>query len=401
MRKSTEILHSGRRPKKQGGAVNPSIRRASTIIFPDYAAYKAADAAHYHDAYAEVITKTATTPDPWYGIAGTSTTFALQDALKKLEHADDCLIVSSGLEAITLTLQSFLKAGDHLLMVDSVYGPTRRFCDKFLKGFGVETTYYDPAISGSELQKLIRKNTKMIYLESPGSLTFEMQDVTALTKVAREHRIITVLDNTWGSGIYYNPLDHGVDVCVTALTKYISGHSDVILGAILTRGKTIKPLLSAYRNLGICTSPEDCWLVLRGLRSFVARMERHERSTKEIVKWLEKQKVVKKILYPAHPKHAGYKLWKRDFTGAASLLTIVLDKAYPEKAIAKFLDNMELFAMGYSWGGFESLIIHFDPAEIRTASKWQEQGTCIRIYVGLEDPTDLIEDLDKGFKRLG
>ncbi len=399
MKKTTELLYAGRNPDRQAGAVNPAVYRASTIVFPSFKDMKEAEAGKFPNAFEEA--RGATTADPWYGIAGTPTTFALQDVLKKLEKADDCLITSSGLEAITLTLQSFLQSGDHLLMVDSVYGPTRRFCNKFLTRFGVETTYYDPTISGAGIAKLIRKNTRLIFMESPGSLTFEMQDVEAITAVAKKHLVLTALDSSWATPLYFNPLEHGVDICIQVPTKYIAGHSDVLLGAVLTRGDTITPLLQTYRNLGISTSPDDCWLALRGLRSLAARMERHQRSTDKIIAWLEKRKEVRKILYPAHPKDPGHGLWKKYCTGAASLFTIILDKDYTLEQVSAILDKMELFAIGYSWGGFESLIISFDPAPIRTATRWQEKGTCIRLYIGLEDADDLIADLEKGFKRLG
>lgn len=396
MKKTTTLIHSGRDPMKQSGAVNPPVYRMSTIVFPTLEDYQKADkGTPYYDE-----TKGGNTLDYGYGIAGTPTTFALQEALRTLEGGDACVITSSGLEAITLTLNSFLSEGDHLLVVDTIYGPTRRFCNKELKRYGIETTYYDPRI-GAGIESLIQDNTKLIFLESPGSLTFEMQDVPAITAVAKKHGIVTALDNSWSTPLFFNPIEHGVDICIQAITKYINGHSDVILGAIITKGKEVtQQILRCYKDYGTTASPADCSLALRGLRSLAARMERHERSTQKVVAWLKERPEVARILYPADPDHPDYALWQRDWKGAGSLFSIVLDKTYSDAAVAHMIDNLECFSIGASWGGFESLVLALDPSTSRTAVPWQETGTFIRFYIGLENPEDLIVDLEKGFKRL-
>lgn len=396
MKKETKIIHSGRNYKKQAGCVNPPLYQASTILFPTLEDYHAAErGVPYYEE-----TKQGSAHDYGYGINGTPTTFALQDVLRQLEGGDECVITQSGLSAITTALLSFVESGDHILVVDTVYGPTRRFCNKELKKIGVEVTYYDPEI-GSDIAKLIKKNTRLIFLESPGSLTFEVQDVPAIVKIAKAKNITTIIDNSWATPLYFQPLALGVDVSIQAITKNISGHADVILGAIITKGKEAgKKVLSCYRVLGQSSSPADCWLALRGVRSLAARLERQQRTTDEVIKFLEGCKEVQKILYPAHPKFSGYKLWKKQFSGANSLFTIVLDKKYPQKNISAFINGLEFFGIGASWGGYESLAISFDPTEIRTATKWRENTPCLRFYIGQENAEDLIKDLEKGFKRL-
>jgi len=394
MKKETQIVQAGRNPGKQAGSVNTPIYQTSTVIFPTIEDYTSAGKGKLF--YSE--NEGGTAVDFSYGIAGTPTTFALQKALKILEKGDDCVIVPSGLSAITTSLLAFLKANDHLLMVDSVYGPTRRFCTKILSKLGVEITYYDPLIGGA-IKKLVKKNTKVIFLESPGSLTFEVQDVPAIVKVAKSAGITTIIDNSWATPMFFNPLELGVDVSIQAITKYIGGHSDLILGAIITKGKAGEEIINAYRNLGITASPHDCWLALRGLRTMAARLERQQKSTAKIVSWIKKRPEVTRVLFPADSHDPGYKLWKKLYKGSASLFSIVLKEKITKKSANKLINSLKLFGIGASWGGYESLVINFDPSTIRTATKWQEKGQCIRFYIGLEDPDDLIKDLENGFSK--
>jgi cystathionine beta-lyase len=396
MKKETIIVTTGRDISRQEGSVNPVISQTSTILFPTLEAYH--EAGKGNSCYESAQNTTAS--DPSYGLGGTSTTFALQNALVELEQGDDCLITSSGLSAITMSLTACLRAGDHILVVDSVYGPTRRFCNKDLKRFGVDVTYYDPRI-GAGIGALIQENTKVIYLESPGSQTFEVQDVPAIVAVAKKHEIITMLDNCWASPLYYNPLAVGVDVCIQAVTKYIGGHSDIVLGAIITKGAVGKKVIKEAVISGASVSPFDCWLALRGLRTLSARMERHSRTTAKIIEFIKSEPKVAKLLFPADVDSPDYELWKSQFSGAASLFSVVLDKKYPFEEICAFANSLKLFGIGASWGGFESLVLDFDPTEgTRTVTEWNEKGSCVRFYIGLEDADDLLADLKQGFAKL-
>jgi len=396
MAKKTKIVTKGRNSKLHAGCVNPPIYQTSTVLFPDLASYHSAE--NGVRFYKE--TENGNAADYSYGIYGTPTTFALQDVLCELEGGDACVITSSGLSAITTTLLALLKSGDHILMVDTVYGPTRRFCNKELKKYGIETTYYDPTI-GADIKNLIQKNTKMIFLESPGSLTFEIQDVPAIVKIAKENDIITVLDNSWATPLYFNPLKLGVDVSIQAVTKYIGGHSDLLLGAIITKGEAVtKRLFKSAQNLGVAASPYDCSLALRGIRSMAARMEMHQKNTNVVINAIKDNPKISKILYPAYEGDDFHELWKSQFKGAASLFSVVLDRKYSDAELANMIDNMELFGIGASWGGYESLVLNFDPSSIRTATKWTETASCVRFYIGLEDTEDLISDIKKALDRL-
>ncbi len=396
MKRKTRLVHKGRNPLLHGGSVNPPIYQTSTVIHPTLESYHAAERgkAYYEESQG------GNALDFSYGTAGTPTTFALQEALRDLEGGEACVITSSGLSAITIALLSFLSAGDHLLMVDTVYGPTRRFCNKVLKRLNIDTTFYAPNI-GAEISELIQDNTKIIFMEAPGSLTFEMQDVPAIVKVAKSKNIITMLDNSWATPIYFNPIEHGVDISLQAITKYIGGHSDIIMGAIITKGDDVtNKILSYYRNFGETAEPSSCYLALRGLRSLSARMERHQRSVFTILRWLKERPEVAKILYPALEGSPDYKRWKELFSGAASLFSVVLDKKYTQEQLSNMIDGMKYFGIGASWGGYESLVLDFDPSSIRTATKWEETGSCVRFYIGLEDTDDLIEDMGNAFDRL-
>lgn len=393
MGESTRIVHAGRNPKEQGWMVNPPIYQSSTIVFPSLKDLIYAERGYCDNNLVQPY-------ELKYGRYGTQTNFALEKAIAEIEGGYNSFVTSSGAAAVNTALIAFLKQGDHLLMVDNTYSPTRGFCDKFLKKLGIETTYYDPAIGG-DIKKLIKKNTKVIFMESPGSVSFELQDVAAICKVAKKHDIVTIIDNSWASGIYFKPLEHGVDVSVLALTKYINGHSDVIMGAITIQERHYRIMYEAFRYMAVSAAPFNSYLVQRGLRTTKVRMDHIQKSALELATWLEQRSEVAKVLYPALKSDAGYSLWKRDFTGAAGLFTIVLDRKYSQESLARMLDKLHYYGMGYSWGGYESLILPVDPSGIRTATKWPySDKTCLRINVGLEDIEDLKDDLEAGFKRL-
>lgn len=395
MQNETKIIISGKNFKENAGTVNTPIYRTSTVLFPTLEDYNNAEiglSCYNGD--------TAQKQDYSYGTSGTKTTFSLQKTICEIEEAKYCLVFPSGLSAITITILSLVKNGDHILISDSVYGPNRRFCNKELSKFGIETTYYDPLI-GEGIANLIKENTKLIFTESPGSLTFEIQDIPAITKIAKQKNIPVIIDNSWATPIYFDPFKHGVDIALQAGTKYIGGHSDVLLGVVTTNDeKLYKSLESTRKNYGICISPDDCYLAARGLRTLAVRLKEHERNALEVANWLNTRQEVQIILHPAFPSCPGHEIWKRDFTGATGLFSFILDKEYSEAAIAKMVNGMKIFGIGASWGGFESLIMPINPASIRTATKWPYKNTCIRIYTGLESPADMIKELEEGFARL-
>jgi cystathionine beta-lyase len=335
-----------------------------------------------------------------YGRRGTPTTEALELVLQELE-GPQCAGVSllpSGLAAISGAFLSLVHAGDHVLITDSAYGPTRTFCDQILTRLGVAVTYYDPLI-GSGIDALIRPNTRLVYLESPGSLSFEMQDTPAIAKAAHENGALVVMDNTWATPLYFRPLDHGVDMVVQAGTKYIGGHSDLMLGTVSANAATVARLKNTVRHTGQCEGPDDAYLGLRGLRTLGVRLERHQKSALAVGRWLEQRPEVLRLLHPALPSHPGHAIWKRDFSGASGLFSMVL-KPVPQEAYYAFLDALELFGIGASWGGYESLAIPFDCAPLRTATRWQPGGPTVRFHIGLEAVDDLIADLERGFTAL-
>lgn len=390
---STRIIHAGRNPKEQGWMVNPPIYQTSTIVFPTLKDLLYAERGYSNNDLVQPY-------ELKYGRYGTQTNFALEQAVAEIEGGYNTFVTSSGAAAINTALVAFLKQGDHMLLVDNVYSPTRGFADKFLKKLGIETTYYDPLI-GADIAKLIKKNTKVIFLESPGSQTFEIQDVPAICKVAKKNNIVTILDNSWASGIYFKPFEHGVDVSVMALTKYINGHSDIMMGSITIQEKHFRVMYEAFRYMAVTASPYSSYMVQRGLRTVKLRMDQCFKSALEMAKWLESRPEVEKVLYPALPSDSNHQLWKRDFSGAAGLFSIILDKKYSNEALARMLDKLHYYGMGYSWGGYESLILPFDASSIRTATKYPfGDKTCIRINIGLEDVADLQDDIEAGFKRL-
>jgi cystathionine beta-lyase len=294
---------------------------------------------------------------------------------------------------------AFLRAGDHLLMVDSAYSPTRKLCDGLLRGFGIETTYYDPLI-GAKIARLIRPETRVVFCESPGSLTFEVQDIPAIAKMAHAGGAVVVLDNSWATPLLFEPFAHGVDVVIEAGTKYLVGHSDAMIGAIVTTEEHYRRVKTTAAILGAVPGPDDCYLALRGIRTLPVRLARHQETGLILARWLKRRREVALVLHPAFADCPGHRIWKRDFSGASGLFSIVLAKPYTKDALARMLDGMELFKMGYSWGGYESLILPADPSHFRTAVPWKAPGPLIRLHAGLEDPDDLIADLAAGFRRL-
>jgi cystathionine beta-lyase len=381
-RADTKVVTAGRDPRSYHGFVNPPVYHASTVLYPsaeDFLAHRA----RYQ-----------------YGRRGTPTTEALELAIQELE-GPQCAGVSllpSGLAAISTALLSVVHAGDHILVTDSAYGPTRNFCEQILTRLGVTTTYYDPLI-GNACGGLFRPNTRLVFTESPGSLSFEMQDVPAIAKIAHAKGAIVLMDNTWASPLYFRPLEHGVDLAIQAGTKYIGGHSDVMLGTVSANSATVASLKNTVRLSGQCEGPDDVYLGLRGLRTLAVRLERHYKSGLAVARWLEARPEVSRLLHPALPSHPGHAVWKRDFTGASGLFSMVL-KPVPQEAVYAFLDTLELFGIGASWGGYESLAIPFDCTPARTVTRWQPGGPTVRFHIGLEDVEDLTADLERGFAAL-
>lgn len=384
LRQKTRIVHAGRNPEEQFGFVNTPIYRGSTVLSPTAADLRRSDARFT------------------YGTKGTPTTEALENAWTQLAGAAGTVLAPTGLAAITLALMTALDAGDHLLVTDSAYRPTRAFCDGFLRRMNVETTYYDPQ-AGAGVEALMRPNTKAILVEAPGSQSFEMQDVPAIAQVAHGRGVCVIMDNTWATPIFFPPHERGVDLAVEAGTKYLSGHSDLMLGLVSANDAWFAKLRRTFDLFANCAGPEDCFLALRGLRTMDLRLREAGKQGLAMAEWLETRAEVKQVLHPALPSHPGHDIWKRDFLGASGLFSVVLHPV-SEKAVDALLDELSLFGMGYSWGGFESLVIPFDCARYRTATKWAPGGPALRFQIGFEDIEDLKEDLDRGFaamKRAG
>lgn len=379
-RTSTEIVHSGRDPFAHHGFVNPPVYRGSTVLFRTVESFEKRDQRYV------------------YGRRGTPTSDALETAIATLEGGARTQMTPSGAAAISAALLSFTKAGDHILVADTVYLPTRKMCDGLLKRFGVETTYYDPAVGG-DIARLMRPNTTVVFTESPGSQTFEMQDIPAIAAAAHEKGAWVMMDNTWASPLYFKPFEHGVDISIQAATKYIVGHADAMLGSITTNERAAKQMKREVGELGLCAGTEEMYLGLRGLRTIEVRLERHWRSGLAIAEWLQARPEVARVMHPALPGNPGYELWKRDFLGASGLFSIEL-KPCSKAAVAAMLEGLELFGMGASWGGFESLVLPFNATPNRTATVWRPAGPTVRIHIGLEDVADLKDDLAAGFERL-
>lgn len=385
MKRDTRLIHAGRNKKWTGSAVNPPVVRASTIVFDTMQELKEA-------------TKQRGNRVPFYGRRGTQTHFAFQEAMCELEGGAGCALYPCGAAAVSGALLAFLKQGDHLLMVDNAYEPTRGLCDKLLAGLGIETTYYDPMV-GASIVDLIKPNTRVIFLESPGSLTMEVQDIPAICQVAQAHNIITILDNTWASPILCQPFALGVDISIQAATKYIVGHSDVMLGTASATAKHWPQLREHSYLMGYCASADDVYAASRGLRTLGVRLKQHEQSALKVAHWLAARPEVATIRHPAFSDNPGQPFFKRDFTGSNGLFSFVLKQGTAEQVQA-FIEGMQHFKMGFSWGGYESLITAtMNVQALRTATSWPYSGPLIRLHIGLEDPEDLIADLEQAFLR--
>lgn len=383
---ATRLGHAGRDTAAQRGAVNPPVYHASTILFETLDELEAGMADKVNQVY--------------YGRIGTPTSWAFEDAVAEIEGGHRAVVAASGQAALTTALMAFLQAGDHLLMVDTCYGPTRFFCDSTLKRFGVEVEYYDPRIGG-DIRHLIRPTTRVVYVESPGSMTFEVQDVAAIAEAtkAAQPRATVLMDNTWATPLYFKPFRHGVDVSIQAATKYIAGHADAMLGLIdCADAASFKRVKTQAIHLGECAGPDDIFLGLRGLRTLELRMAQHHRTGLALADWLAGHPAVKQVIHPARPDHPDHALYSRDFAGASGLFAVILQPC-SRRALAALTDHMALFSMGFSWGGFESLLLPGNPAELRQAVPWREEGQLLRIHAGLEDPDELIADLSAALQR--
>lgn len=379
-RPATQVVHLGRDPGSQHGFVNTPVYRGSTVLFPTLAQLQ------------------ARTQPYTYGRRATPTTRALEEALTKLAGGAYTMLTPSGLCAVTSAILAFVKAGDSILMVDTVYQPTRAFCDGLLKRLGVATHYYDPSI-GADIAGLITDTTRLVFVESPGSQTFEMQDLPAIAAAAHARGLFVLADNTWATPLYCKPLALGADVSIEAVTKYIVGHADANLGAVTGNERSARLLDAAKEGLGTCVGSEETYLALRGLRTLDVRLRHHMHAGLEMAHWLAGRDEVSRVLHPALETDAGHDLWMRDYTGASGLFSIILRPA-SQKQLAAFLDGLQLFGMGYSWGGYESLIIPFEAASYRTATRWAPEGPALRLHIGLDDTGDLKADLDAAFSRL-
>lgn len=377
---ATRLVRAGRKDGAESGAVNPPIQRGSTVLFPDAVALHG--------------------PGKSYGLDGFAVHDALSAALADISGASGAVLAPSGLAACSTALLAFTEAGGEVLVTDSVYAPTRRLCDGLLARHGVTTRYFDPRI-GAGIDGLITERTKAIFLESPGSLTFEIQDVPAITAVAKKRGVATIIDDTWSAGIFFKPFDHGVDVSVQALTKYQGGHADVLLGAALAANPAlVMRMQRVVKELGIgCGSAEDAYLTLRGLRTMPLRLAHQSASALRVAEWFATRPEVERVLHPALPSHPDHALFRRDFTGASSVFGIEL-KPVAQKRVAALLDGLELFGLGFSWGGYESLAIDCNEQHLRKATSWAKDRPLLRLSIGLEDADDLIADLEAGLARL-
>ncbi len=384
-RQDTIIAHAGRKPSENQGVVNPPVYHASTITFPTLEEYETRDRPPYRG--------------PQYGRSGTPTQFAFEEATTALHDGHKTIAFPSGLAAIAGAVNSFVKHGDHILVADSVYGPTRsRVCGTILARTGVDVEFYDPQI-GAGIADLIRETTAAVYMESPGSLTFDMQDVPAIAAAARERGVVTMIDNTWSSGYFFKPIQHGVDVVIEAATKYTVGHSDAMLGTVTVASEEHYQLIKGIANsYGYHAAPDDCYLGQRGLRTIGVRLDRHFSNALKVATWLETRPEVTRVLYPALPNNPGHEIWKRDHTGASGLFGVELIDA-PKDAVSAMLNDYAFFGIGASWGGYESLVLPAYPGKLRTARPWSGSGPVVRYHIGLEDPDDLMEDLAAGFDR--
>jgi cystathionine beta-lyase len=382
---ATYLAQAGRVLDTPGASVNPPVVRASTFVFNSLDAFHQAGAKPFDT--------------PFYGRVGTPVTLAFEEAVAKLEGGYRAIAASSGVAAITAVFLAFLNQGDHVLVPDSVYDPVRRLCARTLSRMGIETSYYDPTI-GAEIEKLVRPNTRFIYMESPGSGTFEMQDVPAIVAVAKKHDIRTAIDSTWGTPLYFRPMEMGVDASIHAATKYIVGHSDAMLGVVTTTAESFPPIRAALQDTGACAGSEEANLGLRGLRTLDVRLARHQDNALAVAKFLEGRSEVARVLFPALPSAQGHDLWKRDFSGACGLFSFELKPLAAGLDAGAFTDALEHFKIGFSWGGYESLVLPAHPEKSRTVRLWDGKGPLIRLHIGLEDAGDLIADLSRALDGL-
>ncbi|MEO1724791.1 MAG: cystathionine beta-lyase [Pseudomonadota bacterium] len=399
MKDETRATHLGRDPQAHAGTVNRPVYHASTILYPTFEALKESRRVRSGDGLT-------------YGVHGTPGTFALEHALCEMEAGEGAVaagfrtrLCNSGLQAVTAPMMAVAGAGDHVLVPDNAYGPTRTFADGTLRRMGVETTYYDPLIGGA-IRELLRPNTRLVIVESPGSWTFEVPDIPAIAEEAHRAGAVVMMDNTWASPLYYKAFEHGCDISVQAVTKYVAGHSDLLMGSVTATKEAydrfIQPL---WQHVGLCASPDDAFLAMRGLRTMPTRLKAHWAAGLRLGEWLMERPEVAEVIHPAMPHDPGHALWQRDFVGASSLFAFVLDERYGgDAAMSALLDELAFFGMGFSWGGFESLLIPVYPQSLRTATAWPRPGRpggqVMRIHVGLEAPEDLIADLEAGFDRM-
>ncbi|MCI4678005.1 cystathionine beta-lyase [Rhodoblastus acidophilus] len=381
MRARTKLVYAGREPSEQFGFVNTPIYRGSTVLFPDTASLEGRSSSRFR-----------------YGTYGTPTTEALEKAWSEISGAADTVLAPSGLAACCLAMLTALSSGDHVLVTDSAYGPTRSFCEHFLARMGIETTFYDP-LAGANIEALFKPNTKAVLVEAPGSQTFEMQDIPAIAEVAHARDACVIMDNTWATPLFFPAHERGIDLSADAGTKYLSGHSDLLLGLVSANEKWAKRLRQTFQLFSNCAGPEDAWLALRGLRTMHLRLREAEKQGLALARWLENRPEVSRVLHPALESDPGHAIWKRDFLGSTGLFSAILKPA-SQQAVEAFLDGLELFGLGYSWGGYESLVIPFDCRSYRTATVWSPEGPALRFSVGLEDIEDLKADLDQGFARM-
>jgi cystathionine beta-lyase len=380
----TQLIALGRHAARDQGSVNPPVHRTSTVLFKHYEefeGYQKGEVAHRG-----------------YGRYGNPTSDSLEEAMTALEGADHALVFSSGLAAVTTSMLAFCGAGDHVLIPDSVYSSTRAFTTHELPRMGVEVEYYDPTIGAAIAEKL-RKNTKFVYCESPGSLTFEMQDIPAIAKAAHAHGALVLADNTWATQLHQNPFALGIDISIHSATKYVAGHSDLVMGVVTCMKEHYKSLKRMHHNLGACASGDACYLALRGLRTMALRLKQHEINALTVAKWLQQQPAVKRVLFPALPTDPGHALWKRDMKGACGLFGVELGKVSSAQ-LSAMIDGLHHFGIGFSWGGYESLIIAYKPASMRSQTTWDKDSVVLRLHIGLEAPSDIIADLDAGFGRM-
>jgi cysteine-S-conjugate beta-lyase len=381
MRARTKLVYAGREPSEQFGFVNTPIYRGSTVLFPDTASLEGRSSSRFR-----------------YGTYGTPTTEALEKAWSEISGAADTVLAPSGLAACCLALLTALSSGDHVLVTDSAYGPTRSFCEHFLARMRIETTFYDP-LAGANIEALFKPTTKAVLVEAPGSQTFEIQDIPAIAEVAHARDACVIMDNTWATPLFFPAHERGVDLSADAGTKYLSGHSDLLLGLVSANEKWARRLRQTFQLFSNCAGPEDAWLALRGLRTMHLRLREAEKQGLALARWLENRPEVSRVLHPALESDPGHAIWKRDFLGSSGLFSVILKPA-SQQAVEAFLDGLELFGLGYSWGGYESLVIPFDCRSYRTATVWSPEGPALRFSVGLEDIEDLKADLDQGFARM-